>query len=51
MFWAFRDELPMTPSGKIQKFVLREDVVKGLLVFDEVRPTAAPGMADDPVSA
>jgi fatty-acyl-CoA synthase len=39
VFWAFRDELPMTPTGKIQKFVLREEVVKGLLVFDEVRPT------------
>ena len=46
VFWAFRDELPMTPSGKIQKFVLREEVVKGLLVFDEVRPSAAPGTTD-----
>jgi acyl-CoA synthetase (AMP-forming)/AMP-acid ligase II len=36
-FWAFRDQLPLTPSGKIQKFVLREELVKGLLVFDEVR--------------
>jgi fatty-acyl-CoA synthase len=35
--WAFRDELPMTASGKIQKFVLREEVVKGLLTFDETR--------------
>jgi fatty-acyl-CoA synthase len=42
VFWAFRDELPMTPSGKIQKFVLREEVVTGRLVFDEVRSTAAP---------
>jgi fatty-acyl-CoA synthase len=37
VFWAFRDELPMTPSGKIQKFILREEVVKGLLTFDEIR--------------
>lgn len=51
VFWAFRDELPMTPSGKIQKFVLREDVVKGLLVFDEVRPSAAPGTVDPTVTA
>jgi hypothetical protein len=57
VFWAFRDELPMTPSGKIQKFVLREEVDKGLLAFDEVhdeprrsgahgrRVTAPPGGA------
>jgi fatty-acyl-CoA synthase len=43
VFWAFREQLPMTPSGKIQKFVLREDVVKGLLTFDEVRSSAGPG--------
>jgi fatty-acyl-CoA synthase len=29
--WAFLDELPMTPSGKVQKFVLRERFVKGEL--------------------
>jgi fatty-acyl-CoA synthase len=38
-FWAFRDELPMTPSGKIQKFVLRDEVLTGQLTFDEVRPS------------
>ncbi len=27
--WAFVDELPMTPSGKIQKFVLRDRLVDG----------------------
>jgi fatty-acyl-CoA synthase len=27
--WAFVDELPLTPSGKIQKFVLREWLEKG----------------------
>jgi fatty-acyl-CoA synthase len=39
VFWAFRDKLPMTSTGKIQKFVLREELAKGLLTFDEVRPT------------
>src|SRR5262249_53892603 len=39
VYWAFRDELPMTPSGKIQKFVLREEVIKGLLTFDATRTT------------
>jgi fatty-acyl-CoA synthase len=29
--WAFLDELPLTPSGKVQKFVLRERFVKGEL--------------------
>jgi fatty-acyl-CoA synthase len=27
--WAFLDELPLTPSGKIQKFVLRDRFVRG----------------------
>ncbi|HEY2191735.1 MAG TPA: AMP-binding protein [Actinomycetospora sp.] len=43
VFWAFRDELPMTSSGKIQKFVLREQVVKGVLTFDETRASVSPG--------
>jgi fatty-acyl-CoA synthase len=29
--WAFVEEFPMTPSGKIQKFVLRDQFVKGEL--------------------
>ena len=29
--WAFLDELPLTPSGKIQKFVLREQFEKGMI--------------------
>lgn len=29
--WAFLDELPLTPSGKVQKYVLRERFVKGEL--------------------
>lgn len=27
--WVFVDELPMTPSGKVQKFVLRDGFVGG----------------------
>jgi len=39
--WSFVDDLPMTPTGKIQKFLLRDQVTAGALVFDEVRqPTA-----------
>jgi fatty-acyl-CoA synthase len=37
VFWAFRDELPLTPSGKIQKFVLRDELDAGVLTFDEIR--------------
>jgi fatty-acyl-CoA synthase len=37
VFWAFADRLPMTPSGKLQKFMLREQAVAGTLVFDLVR--------------
>lgn len=46
VLWAFRDELPMTSTGKIQKFVLREEAVKGELVFDETRPTSGRGPSD-----
>jgi fatty-acyl-CoA synthase len=49
VYWAFRDELPLTPSGKIQKFVLREDLVKGLLTFDETRPTGELTTHEPPV--
>jgi fatty-acyl-CoA synthase len=31
-FWYFIDEYPMTPSGKIQKFILREQIVSGDLL-------------------
>jgi fatty-acyl-CoA synthase len=31
--WVFVDEFPMTPSGKVQKFVLRERFLSG-----ELRP-------------
>lgn len=36
-YWSFVDELPMTPTGKTQKFVLREQVAAGTLAFDEAR--------------
>jgi fatty-acyl-CoA synthase len=39
--WSFVEELPMTPTGKIQKFLLRDQATAGALAFDEVRqPTA-----------
>jgi fatty-acyl-CoA synthase len=31
-YWYFVESYPMTPSGKVQKFVLREQVVSGELV-------------------
>ncbi|GAA1529828.1 AMP-binding protein [Nocardioides humi] len=40
-FWSFVEELPMTPTGKIQKFVLRDRFDAGSLTFDEVRQTTA----------
>ncbi|MBM7517964.1 AMP-binding protein [Nocardioides nitrophenolicus] len=36
-YWSFVEELPMTPTGKIQKFVLRDRIDAGSLTFDEVR--------------
>jgi len=32
--WSFTDAMPMTPSGKIQKFVLRDQAAQGALLFD-----------------
>jgi fatty-acyl-CoA synthase len=32
--WAFTDELPLTASGKVQKFVLRERLASGELATD-----------------
>ncbi|GAB3002971.1 AMP-binding protein [Amycolatopsis acidiphila] len=45
VYWAFVDQMPATPSGKIQKFVLRERVESGALAFDAVRSASA-GPAD-----
>lgn len=39
VFWSFVDGLPMTPTGKTQKFVLRQQVTDGTLTFDEIRPS------------
>ena len=39
MFWSFVDALPMTPTGKTQKYVLRQQAADGALTFDEVRPS------------
>jgi hypothetical protein len=41
----------MTPSGNIPKFVLRDEVVAGLLTFDEVRVRPEPVTADQSVIA
>jgi fatty-acyl-CoA synthase len=45
-FWAFVDKLPLTPSGKLQKFVLRERAAAGALTFDLVRPAGAPAASE-----
>lgn len=39
-YWTFVDELPMTPTGKIQKFILRSRVADGTLIFDIVRTSS-----------
>lgn len=36
-YWSFVTELPVTPTGKIQKFVLRDAAAAGELTFDAVR--------------
>ena len=38
VFWTFVDELPMTPTGKTQNFVLRQRAADGTPIFDEVGP-------------
>jgi fatty-acyl-CoA synthase len=38
VFWSFVEALPMTPTGKTQKFVLRQQAADGTLTFDEARP-------------
>jgi fatty-acyl-CoA synthase len=40
VYWSFTDAMPMTPSGKIQKFVLRDQAAQGALSFDQARPKA-----------
>ncbi len=38
--WVFVESFPLTPSGKIQKFVLREQYAKGDVVPEAERPAA-----------
>lgn len=47
LYWTFVDQLPMTPTGKIQKFVLRDRATDGTLAFDAVRKSSPdPGVED-----
>lgn len=41
VFWSYATDVPMTSTGKIQKFVLRDQAASGQLVFDEVRTAAS----------
>ncbi|GAA3522443.1 AMP-binding protein [Amycolatopsis ultiminotia] len=41
VYWSFVAEMPTTPSGKIQKFVLRQQAEEGTLSFDFVRSARA----------
>lgn len=41
VYWKFVDQMPSTPSGKIQKFVLRDGVADGSLTFDYIRVTGS----------
>jgi fatty-acyl-CoA synthase len=40
VFWSFVEALPMTPTGKTQKFVLRQQAADGTLTFDEIQRDA-----------
>ena len=53
VFWTFVDGLPMTPTGKTQKYVLRQQAADGTLTFDEVRPprSLSQAQAEESVSA
>ncbi|HVV11272.1 AMP-binding protein [Amycolatopsis sp.] len=41
VYWAFVEEMPATPSGKIQKFLLHKRFEEGSLRFDAVRSSSA----------
>jgi fatty-acyl-CoA synthase len=43
--WAFVDELPLTPSGKIQKFVLRDRLASGAIATSPGSVTTGDGPA------
>ncbi|MCW2714819.1 MAG: AMP-dependent synthetase [Frankiales bacterium] len=47
-FWTFVDELPMTPTGKIQKFVLRDRAAQGELELLERSAPAGVGAVNSP---
>jgi fatty-acyl-CoA synthase len=49
VYFSFVDQMPATPSGKIQKFLLRERVSEGSLSFDLVRPTSNVGSSHEVV--
>ncbi|MFC9359439.1 AMP-binding protein [Rhodococcus sp. NPDC057014] len=40
--WYFTDALPMTPSGKIQKFRVQQEIASGELTAAELAPRPAP---------
>jgi fatty-acyl-CoA synthase len=46
--WVFVDAFPLTASGKIQKFVLRERFVKGELVDSASSEAAGSSEASEP---
>lgn len=39
-YWSFIDALPMTPTGKVQKFVLRDQLVSGRMPKESVSSEA-----------
>lgn len=41
-YWTFVDTMPMTPTGKIQKFVLRDQVSAGALNVEQATAPAVP---------
>ncbi|HWE91763.1 MAG TPA: AMP-binding protein [Pseudonocardiaceae bacterium] len=41
-FWSFVDTLPATPTGKIQKFVLRDQLATGVLPAETHQPEPQP---------
>jgi fatty-acyl-CoA synthase len=40
-YWTFVDALPLTPTGKVQKFVIRDQLAAGDLVAEAARKTDA----------
>jgi fatty-acyl-CoA synthase len=42
-FWVFLDEFPLTGSGKVQKFILRERWARGEFQWIDAKPTGCAG--------